>query len=108
MVLLDSDGEIYPCINHHLPEFKAGTIREKSFSETWAESPILKNIREVYPNENRNKKCANCVVRHWCLGGCHGETYQVTNSMNSCAIDCEDIKKSVIEMFWLLAGQTSY
>lgn len=108
MVLLDSDGEIYPCVNHHLPEFKAGNITEKSFSEIWINSPILKNIREIYPTNKRNKKCSNCVVKHWCLGGCRGETYQVTRSLKSCAIDCVDIKKAVIEMFWLLSGDTSY
>lgn len=108
MVLLDSDGEIYPCINHRLPKFKAGNIRDKSFSEIWTDSPILKNIREIYLNDKRNKKCSNCVVRHWCLGGCRGETYQVTHSLKSCAIDCNDIKKAVIEMFWLLAGETSF
>lgn len=108
MVLLDSDGEIYPCINHHLPEFKAGNIRDKTFREIWNESPILKKIRETYPNDKRNQKCASCEVRHWCLGGCRGETYQVTHSMKSCAIDCIEIKKSVIEMFWLLSGETSF
>ena len=108
MVLLDSDGEIYPCVNHYLPEFKAGNINEKSFSEIWMESSILKKIREIYPIDKRNKKCSNCVVRHWCLGGCRGETYQVTHSLNSCAIDCAEIKKAVIEMFWLLSGDASF
>ena len=107
MVLLDSDGEIYPCINHHLPEFKAGNITKQPFSEIWTGSPILNKIREMYPTDKRNKKCANCVVKHWCLGGCRGETYQVTHSLRACAIDCVDIKKAVIEMFWLLSGDTS-
>jgi radical SAM protein with 4Fe4S-binding SPASM domain len=108
MVLLNSNGDIYPCVNHFLQEFKAGNILEKPFSEIWTESPVLKKIREIYPLEKRNKKCSNCVVRHWCLGGCRGETYQVTHSLESCAIDCSEIKKGVIEMFWLLSGETNF
>jgi radical SAM protein with 4Fe4S-binding SPASM domain len=105
MVLLNSDGDIYPCINHNLPEFKAGNIREKSFSEIWNNSPILNKLRETYPVNKINENCSKCAVRHWCLGGCRGETYHVTRSLNSCAIDCINIKKAVIEMFWMLSGE---
>ena len=108
MILLDSDGEIYPCINHHLPEFRAGNIREKNFAEIWQNSSILKHLREIYLVDNRNKKCSKCVIKHWCLGGCRGETYHVTHNLRTCCIDCANIKKAVIEMFWLLSGDTSF
>jgi radical SAM protein with 4Fe4S-binding SPASM domain len=108
MVLLDSDGEIYPCVNHRLPEFKAGNIHDNSFSDIWEKSPVLNRLRTIYPVDKNNKKCSNCIIRHWCKGGCRGETYHVTKSLNSCSIDCLEIRKSIIEMFWILSGDSSF
>lgn len=102
-VLLNSDGNIYPCTGHALPEFKVGNIKETSFSKLWKESPILKKIRTTYPVDRINDKCSNCIVRYWCMGGCRAEAYHVTGKMDSPAVECENIKKAVIEMIWLLS-----
>lgn len=108
MVLLDSDGEIYPCINHHLPEFKAGNIRKQPFSEIWLNSPILNKLRTIYPVDIINEKCSRCIVRRWCIGGCRGETYHVTGKLNESALDCKSIKSAILQTFWLLSGETSF
>jgi len=102
-VLLNPDGSIYPCSGHALPEFKAGNILKISFSEIWLNSPILKKLREAYDIDNLNEKCSKCIVRHWCLGGCRAEAYHVSHKLNSPDLQCEKIKKSIIEMFWVLS-----
>ena len=102
VVLLDADGSIYPCSGHALPEFKAGNIKEQKFEDIWLKSPILLKLRKIYPVDNINEKCSNCIVKHWCLG-CRGEAYHTTHKLNSPDIQCESIKKAIIEMFWILA-----
>ncbi|MGD2248452.1 MAG: SPASM domain-containing protein [Candidatus Methanofastidiosia archaeon] len=72
-VLLNDDGTVYPCPNHHLPEFKAGNIKDTSFKEIWENTPVLQKIRNIYPVESINKTCSSCHVRHWCAGWCRGE-----------------------------------
>lgn len=103
LLLLNADGTVYPCPNHHLPEFKAGNIREKPFKEIWEHSPVLQKIRETYPVESINDECAHCHVRHWCAGWCRGETYQVTKSMTAPSVKCEEIKEMVIDMLFRLS-----
>ncbi|MCK4365735.1 MAG: radical SAM protein [Thermoplasmatales archaeon] len=106
-VLLNADGTIYPCPGHALPEFKVGNIQDNSFSEMWSNSPILKKLRKIYNIDNLNEKCSSCLVRNWCMGGCRGEAYHTTHTLNSPALQCDSIKKSIIEMFWLLSTELS-
>jgi radical SAM protein with 4Fe4S-binding SPASM domain len=106
VVLLDSNGNIYPCVGHTFPEFKAGNIREKSFKKIWLESPILKKIRHVYDVDNINEECSNCIVKHWCLS-CRSEAYQVSGKLNAVDAQCDRKKKAIIEMFWRLSKHPS-
>lgn len=102
VALLDADGSIYPCSGHAFSEFKAGNIKNQDFADIWTNSPILKKIRKTYDVDRINEKCSKCIVRHWCLG-CRGEAYQVTKVLNSPAIQCENLKKAIFNMFWNLA-----
>lgn len=112
-VLLNSDGSIYPCSGHTLPEFKAGDINKNSFRKIWLNSPVLNNLREKYKVGTLNQKCSQCIVRYWCQGGCRAEAYHVTKKLNSPALECEETKKSILKMFWILSenpdlGKGSY
>jgi len=102
-VLLDSNGVVYPCPNHHLPEFQAGNIRENPFAEIWENSPVLRKIRETYPVETINEQCATCYIRHWCAGWCRGETYHATGSMTAPSVKCQDLRQAIIDMFFRLS-----
>lgn len=106
VALFDADGSIYPCSGHAFPQFKAGNIKNQDFSDIWLNSSILKDLRNTYDVDFINEKCSNCVVRHWCLA-CRGETYQVTGKLNSPAIQCENLKKAIFNMFWALAKYPS-
>lgn len=103
VVMVNSDGTVYPCPNHHLPEFKAGNIREKSFKEIWEDSPVLHKIRKTYPVDQLNEQCAECPVKNWCVGWCRGETYQSTHSMREPSVMCQQVKQVIIDMFFYLS-----
>lgn len=104
-ILIDSDGEVYPCPNHNWLEFKSGNIHNNTFEEIWVNSPILNKIRTIYNVNTINNECSNCVVKHWCAGGCRGEAYENTNDLTSKAVECEDIRESIIETFWILSNE---
>jgi radical SAM protein with 4Fe4S-binding SPASM domain len=101
-ILVDSDGEVYPCPNHHFPEFRCGNVRDDTFKEVWLGSPVLKRVRSTYDLENINEECSACAFRHWCMGGCRGETYENTGDMSARSVRCEDLRGAVIEMMWTL------
>lgn len=105
LVMLNADGNVYPCPNHHLPEFKAGNIREESFADIWENSEALKKIRSTYAVTALNEKCAACPVRYWCVGWCRGETYQMTGSMTVPSVKCEEVRQMLIDMFFRLSEE---
>ena len=103
-IMVDSDGEVYPCPNHHFPEFSCGNVRDLSFKEVWLGSPVLKRVRSTYDLRSINEECSTCAFRHWCMGGCRGETYENTGDMSARSVRCEDLRAAVIEMMWTLGA----
>ncbi len=102
-VLLDSDGSLYPCLNTNLPVFRFGNIRDAGFDfhALWRSSPLLADVRRLTHADAH----APCPVRAWCLGGCHGENFALTGSLDARPPHCEDLKRGIIEMCWLLTDQ---
>lgn len=61
---LQPDGTITPCV--FIPQLPLGNIREKSFSEIWENTPILKAFRS---KDILQANCGKCPYRYIC-GGC--------------------------------------
>ena len=105
-LVLDADGQIYPCINLAVQEFSLGSIKDSDFDfeELWKarESSKLCNFRHETSLNNKERECGCCPLRHWCLGGCRGEVWSLTDSLSAPSPDCERLRKAVIEMFWRL------
>lgn len=109
-LLLDSDGTIYPCLNTNVNALKIANIRDEGFDflKTWKNSPVLHNIRKLTMIDNINNACSKCLVRYWCLGGCRGETYATRGTLKAKAVNCQDLRNSIIEMFWFLADNSEW
>lgn len=103
--LLDVDGRLYPCLNLNRPEFAFGHIFDKNFDfkEIWKNSKALKHVRAAVNIGNADGPCATCPVRFWCLGGCRGETYANTGQLSARSIHCGDLRRTIIEIFWILS-----
>lgn len=109
-LLLDSDGTIYPCLNTNVAAFRVANIRDAGFDflHTWRNSPVLNDVRRRTAIDNPDNECSRCLVRYWCLGGCRGETYAVKGTLGARAWNCGDLRKSMIEMFWILADNSHW
>ncbi|MGD8546263.1 MAG: radical SAM protein [Candidatus Bathyarchaeota archaeon] len=71
-VYIKPDGEVWPC---PFLELNCGNIREMPFRVIWANSPILKDLRQ---REQRLKgRCGECQYRRLC-GGCRGRAWTTT------------------------------
>ena len=104
-MLIDSNGDVYPCPNHCLPEFYCGNISKNTFEDIWIKSPILEKVRARYNINKINNDCNDCIVKYWCTGGCRGEAYENSGIMTSKAIGCADIRNTIIETFWILSKE---
>jgi radical SAM protein with 4Fe4S-binding SPASM domain len=66
------NGDITPC--PYLP-IKLGNIRERSFSEIWFNSDVMKDFRDF---DNLKGKCGICEHRSVC-GGCRARAYGLSS-----------------------------
>lgn len=100
--LLDADGTIYPCPNLVSTALAAGNVRREPIKQIWFHSPALARVREQTLVTALDEECACCFLRHWCMGGCRGETYENTGRLNARSVTCAQIKPAILEMFWTL------
>jgi radical SAM protein with 4Fe4S-binding SPASM domain len=67
---IDTRGNVFPCQFARSPEFLVGNIRDRPFSELWADAknPVLTRFREK--QARFRGRCAGCTYRDLCGGGC--------------------------------------
>jgi len=106
-LLVDADGSVYPCTGQTLPEFKLGSV-DVPFRKIWVDSLLLSGLRKRFNVDNINKKCSECLVRYWCSAGCRGEAYSRTGSCFEPSPACEETRKVITEMFWVLSETSKF
>ncbi len=99
--LLDADGTVYPCINLAQPEMAFGNIRERQLRRIWQGGGRVAEVREAVALESR-ATCSECWARHWCMGGCRGETYANTGRLDAPSVTCAQNRAAIIETFWAI------
>ena len=101
---LDADGRVYACPSLALPELAVGDFTRESAGRLWRRGKELAQLRPKLGLSARAGTCGRCVVRHWCLGGCRGEAYQLTGDLTAPSPGCADLRAAVLEIFWALAA----
>ena len=61
-MLIDCDGEIYPCCTEYGYKMPIGNIRDMSIKEAW-NSEFMNNIRKSMLNGNLCDVCRNCAAK---------------------------------------------
>lgn len=104
-LLLDADGALYPCLNLNHARFKVGSVRDAGyrFDEVWVKNPNLEVLRRETSLDNPSRACSRCPVRYWCLSGCRGETLALTGGITPPALNCADLKRTLVDMMWWLS-----
>lgn len=102
-----ADGSIYPCPDTVMPKFRLGNVKDEQLWDIWERSPLLRELRQL-DVDTMNPVCAKCDVRYFCGGGCRGENYQVTREFQSPHFNCEEIRKTIFEMMWMLTEKPAF
>jgi radical SAM protein with 4Fe4S-binding SPASM domain len=68
-VYVKPNGDVWPC---PFIEVGCGNVRQTPFSTIWADSPVLKDLRER--EQNLKGRCGECEYRRLC-GGCRGRAW---------------------------------
>ena len=105
VLMIDSDGSVYPCPNNTGNIFNAGNIKNSSISRIFNKSKVFNKIRKAYHIE-KYPSCRKCFIRYWCAGDCKGEVFSLNNgNIRAGSPHCSEIKKTFIEMLWLISEQ---
>lgn len=79
-----SNGDVYPCINLHVDEFKLGNIVSDEV-ETIIEEQKLDNMR-TYVDDIPS--CKKCDFKYTCGGGCRASAYWKYHNTKAEKVDC--------------------
>jgi radical SAM protein with 4Fe4S-binding SPASM domain len=101
--LLDADGTVYPCLNLSCPEMAAGNVLVEPFRKIWSLSMVSKQVREQTTLAGRPRTCGKCFARHFCMGGCRGETYANTGRLDAPSVTCAQGRAAIVQTMWTLA-----
>ncbi len=102
-LLIQPNGDLYPCPNNINLKMRLGNIFVDSFNEIWNHSKILLELRSIDVDKNLSPDCRNCIVKHFCGGGCRGVTFQNTNDLYGKSPICKFEKEQRVEMLWIAA-----
>jgi radical SAM protein with 4Fe4S-binding SPASM domain len=74
---MTSNGDVFPCLGMiDFPELKIGNIRETSMKNLWENTPILKQLRDLAP-EDLQGVCGKCYFNKSCMGHCRAASYSL-------------------------------
>ena len=72
---VSANGDVAPCDGlFNYPELIVGNVKEKTLSEIWNKSKVLKEIRKINPTDLKGV-CRKCIYKDYCGGGCRAYAY---------------------------------
>ena len=102
-----ADGSIYPCPDTAIPKFRLGNVKDEQLWDIWEQSSLLRELRQL-DVDTMNPTCTKCDVRYFCGGGCRGEHYQVTQELQSPHFNCREIRRTILEIMWMLTEEPTF
>lgn len=83
-------GEVYPCAFLQREEFRAGSLRERTFQALWDGAPIFATLRNL-----RIHSCESCQRFDQCHGGCPAVAYHLGRGVGGgdpeCLVSCVQV-----------------
>lgn len=81
MIYICANGEVYPCTALWAPEFKAGSIRERTLKEIYNDEQMRTVGR--FSKDNIKGQCRACDNFSNCGGACRGTVYSMTGDLSA-------------------------
>lgn len=86
-ISISASGNVYPCHMLHVEKFCAGNIKDKSLTEIYYNSKVLKDIRSLSVIEREG--CKNCPIRLICGGGCWARAFYAHGNLQAADDFCD-------------------
>ena len=93
-ISISENGDVYPCQLLHLPQFKAGNIKNQPLKTIYETSEVLKSCRKLTVLEISG--CKKCEIRFICGGACRARAFYEENRLDVSGSFCEYEKLAFI------------
>jgi len=93
-ISISDNGEVYPCHLLHVPQFRAGNVKEASLESIYLSSDILMSCRNLTVLEIN--KCLKCPIRFMCGGACRARAFYEKDRIDVSDNFCEYEKLAFI------------
>lgn len=98
-VVVDSNGEAYPCVLLMEDEFRLGNVFDHSLEELIQSNGMSAVCRALSERRNKIKKCAVCTWRNLCQAGCMGQALDNKGTIWDTDDFCDYRKRAYEEAF---------
>lgn len=98
---ISPQGNIYPCLNLYNEKFKFCNILSDNFQQEFEQSDVRKTFLDLNIC-HMNEECKKCNMKYFCGGRCRGETFQETGQIEESYPYCNEWKKAMEKIFWIL------
>ncbi|MCX8042513.1 MAG: PqqD family peptide modification chaperone [Desulfobacterota bacterium] len=95
-LVVDANGDIYPCVLLMDKQYKLGNIRTTSFEALRKHSVLNRLVDAIYERKNRITECNSCLWKNFCGGACLGEVHEKFGSIWRTDEYC-DIRRELLE-----------
>ncbi|MCK4820457.1 radical SAM protein, partial [bacterium] len=93
-ISISENGDVYPCQLLHLPQFKAGNIKNQSLKTIYYDSEVLAACRRLTVLDIEG--CKKCDIRFICGGACRARAFYEKNRLDVSGDFCEYEKLAFI------------
>ena len=83
MLLVDGQGDIYPCSLLAAPRFRLGNVADTPLAEALASDKLAGLIADVERRRDEIAACRACAWRHFCQGSCAGSVLLARGDWNA-------------------------
>lgn len=101
-LVVDVNGDIYPCVLLMDPQYRLGNIRTTSLEKLREHEMINELVNAIYVRREKIESCSRCLWKNFCGGACLGEVHErfgtIWRTDEYCDIRRELLEKAVIRL----------
>ena len=75
-IVIDTKGDVFPCVSLMDDKFKIGNIKTNSIEDLKSNLTLQNLSCARVERKNKIKKCSTCMWKNFCQGSCMGEAYE--------------------------------
>jgi len=99
MMVVDTTGDLYPCVLMMRDNFRLGNIHENALMDVLQSQKMINTCQMLANRRFLIKKCAQCLFKNLCQAGCMGQALDHCDQLIDTDIFCSYRQKAYFKAF---------